>query len=299
MAIFRLDLQDSTVSDLPEMLEIVRSCYVSGIVLVPNPLADPTALTKLVSDPNCPQRFTSHPDPYYAGRGCVLRGYKIRNAGGDPTKAIIDCIYRGPPTGNPSGGTNLFTLTDTTHTITEQSYTTAGGQKVASIYYQKGFAGNAGQSPVAPYDSAIVAGKRRRALRGLRATGLLTAAQYNAIAALVGSVRGCINSVQWGGSTANSRGTWYFEGMTSKTQDFGTTFFVELPFLNDPLGFYDLFVFKQKSTGLPPVDIDTEQFLRNQGLPSVSGIIQANGLTLASMQFEANFGSIFNFAPAY
>ena len=124
-----------------------------------------------------------------------------------------------------------------------------------------------------------------------KVTRTMNKQDWDLIKANYRAVAGNINSTTWGSYT---RGTVFFLGPNTTTQNVGAQVLVELIFLIELKGFYPLLSWFTY-TGEHPSDSVSEATLRGRGLPAEDDVLQGNGLTLCSVQDESDFSLVFDF----
>lgn len=108
------------------------------------------------------------------------------------------------------------------------------------------------------------------------------------------SVAEKINSTLWADM---GRGQAYFVGPKTTTRNFGSITQCVCDFIVDPKGHYPIAIYRDRM-GNHPGNCKTEQFVRSGGPPQMGDAKQANGITIASVQLEYDFNTIFaDFTP--
>jgi hypothetical protein len=272
-----------------------------------------------------PQLGDGYPPPTVVGDPTLnglLSVSKQRITSVDKAKHIIAATirYRSPtgPGGTGTGAIN-YTVEDRHVQSSIKTTQTANGTQQISVWYLKpGITGyvptNHVVAPDPPNFSDPFTGRKAAVVRVepvtkitssrvIVARGVATQAQWNTVKAAIRGARSKINQNTTG--DWSPRGKWLFLGPSiSYTSGFGSASVnVELTFLEAtgtnlwfPLQAY----FNQHNEY--PADAAPESALATAGgspgyPPPVGNQIRINGLTMASVQLEADFNALFGFAP--
>lgn len=270
-----------------------------------------------------PQLFDRYPPPdggSGSGSGsaldfsfCYVTNQRV--TGLDVANNILNAVIRyHSPIGPQSGATITYTVNDSNQQSTIKTYSTADGSQVLSGWYQPGFNNSAHYpAPTSPNDDIVdggaplaavlpVAAQKLVSHRVITATAQTFPSTWNSLKAPFQAARSCINSDTTG--VWAPRGLWLYLGPSITYNNAGTVgylthtiaeavgtgrWFAILPYFNqhgehpaDSAAEADL------STA---VDEDSDPVAYP---PVLGGQIRINGLTMASIQGEVNFATLFS-----
>jgi hypothetical protein len=169
-----------------------------------------------------------------------------------------------------------------------QTMSTANDSKIITVWYNRAatFLGK----PGAPTEDPIQV-RKYQSRRHVRCIARMTKSQWDA---RKDDYRGAVDHINDDDWSEGTRGTWLFHGPQVTTTNTGAMVTAQLDFTYDPKGHFAVGAWFN-SEGRHPKDCITEADLRGAGLPAVGDIAQGKGLTIASVQLEADFDSVFPF----
>lgn len=274
-----------------ELIEVVRACHVKNIPVVDGVTGtDSEVLLKIIADPDCPRYGSFHPSTISPWSLTTLQEINIRSWSAADA-CLLDLVYRAKSVQGGSGAAASWRL-EYDNTISHvQTFNTWGGQNLIKVWYKAGTASGTTSKPSGA-DEKGAAVTKMNASGVLTATALLSGTDWQAIRANIKAMRNHVNGDQWGSSP---RGTWFFPGPRTVTTDYGKSYTVQLPFLENPDGWYPVVSYLDFQ-GNHPADSDKESVFPSF-FPTLGAIQQLNGLARASEYNEDFFTPVFAFTP--
>jgi hypothetical protein len=189
------------------------------------------------------------------------------------------------------GGPPTWEVEDVGSNSIIQTFCTADGSENIYAFYTPGAAIDA--DPTEPYFTGTVA--KVVGDRAVRKTARMSKDHWDLIKDDIRAAACRINNDTWGGY---ERGTWLFLYANS-TLDSNGNLVVALNFAYKEDGWWQFLAYMDITSGQPlkPDDSATEADLRTAGPPAEGSQIVYNGMTMVSVQREADFAGTFPFTP--
>lgn len=285
-------IEGMRANETQEMVEVVRPCLVRGIPVVDGATGtDPEVLFKMRLDPQCPARGSLYPTTILPYARATLQEFAIRSRL-NATSAIVDFIYRAKATlPGGAGIASNWSLSRSPQISHIQTYHSFDGQSLNKVWFKDGTAAGTTSEPSGA-DDYVAPVTKMRVNSVLTARALLSGDDWRSLSASIREIEEHLNSTVWG---TDDRGVWFFVGPTTQTNDYGSTYSVELTFLENKDGWYPLAIFFDKITGQHPKGADKESSFT--AFPAPGNIITINGLTRVGEYGEVDFNAYFAFTP--
>lgn len=278
----------------------VRPCLVKGFSGLLNPA---TILPSIVADLNCPPLYSKHPDTVN-GNDAVLVAHSLKSIDRTTAHVWINLIYKtalNSITANAAGG-GAWSMESDFEVSHIDTYVTAPdpNTKVKQnlfVWYKAG-APKTITTPPAGCFKVGGAAKKLRSDKVLVVSGAISGQAWLGVNGQPGwktiteNAADSINSVAWG---SYSPYTWYFPGPKTRTEDFGNSFTIKLPFYYRREGWCAEIPYFNPQGDHPPDSTSEDAALLH--LPAQGAMNTFNGITIASVQTVSPFNTVFGFTP--
>lgn len=277
------------IRDTEAGVEIVRPVMVTDITVAPG-ASDPSVLLSILKDPICPPKLDPYPDVDYAW--CLLRERHLRSYNRANNAGMMDLVYRGNIITYAGAVPEIeYVLEDSNQSRSIQKWGTASGVQALKVWYLKGADGTTVIPPAGRTEKGGSVTKFEF-FRIVRASGRATLGQWEYYKEALQDATGTINETSWGGY---DRGVWLFMGPASRRLAGGNMVDVSLDFLEAKHGHFPILAYLDEH-GEHPSDCSTEAQVM-ASVPVFNTIDTYNGLTRASVYYESEFNTLFNFVP--